>query len=59
MSKNLAIKIFFIQLRCKHFREAYGFDIDKLNYDNTIQWIRHIKEGFWCWYSYYEKYGDI
>ena len=34
-NKNQAIKIFFYQLRCKHFRESYGFYIDKSNYDNT------------------------
>ena len=57
MNKNLAIKIFFYQLRSKNFRESYGFDIDKLNYDNTIQWIRHIKEGCCCWYSDYDNGG--
>ena len=39
-NKNQAIKIFFYHLRCKHFRESYGFYIDKSNYDNASQWIK-------------------
>ncbi len=57
-NKNQAIKIFFYHLRCKHFRESYGFYIDKSNYDNASQWIKHIREAFESWYFTYKKYEN-